>query len=277
MREMECLYELHKELLIMLEYIDKICKENNIRYTLCAGSVLGAIRHRGFIPWDDDLDVMMLRSEYEKFLIAVRNDGDTRFFVQEERKDSPYYFSKIRKTGTTMIEKYTLRKKWRNMHQGIFVDIFPVDYASKNFFFRSMQTFCARILVAQSLLERGYDTAAFYKKIVMGLSVFFLPLRGVMFNYVIGVKKENASSVSTFFSDYNKFFSVTLLEQTIQVEFENKQYPIPSDWKRYLVTMYGESWTEPPIQKDIDYKIHAKIFSTTRDYKEFLENYKENE
>lgn len=273
---MACLRELHDELLIILEYIDKICKENNIRYTLCAGSVLGAVRHKGFIPWDDDLDVMMMRSEYKRFLVAIRNDEDSRFFVQEERKDSPYYFSKVRKNRTAMIERFTIRKKWRSMHQGIYVDVFPVDYASKNFFFRFMQTVCARVLVAQSLLERGYDTATFYKKIIMSLSVFFLPLRNPMFNYVVGVRKEEASSVSTFFADYNKFFPVTLLEQTVQVEFENKLYPIPSDWKKYLVIMYGESWIEPPAQKDIDYKIHAKIFSTTKDYKELLDNYSEN-
>lgn len=264
--------ELHHELLTILEYIDEICKKNNIKYTLCAGSVLGAIRHNGFIPWDDDLDIMMMRSEYKKFLTVVHNDKNDRFFLQEERKDCPYYFSKIRMNGTALIEKNPLRKRWRNMHQGIFVDVFPVDYAAKNVFHRSLQTVCARILVAQSLLERGYRNAAFYKKIFMGLSLFFLPFKKIMFNCVVGVKKEKASCVSTFLGDYNKFFSLTLLKNTVQILFENNKYPIPKDWENYLITMYGESWREPPSQKEIEYKIHAEIFSTSKNYTEFLDN-----
>jgi len=195
------LTELHQKLLEILEYIDKICKENNIKYSLCAGTVLGSIRHKGFIPWDDDLDVMMIRSEYNRFLECARKENNEKFFLQEERKDCPYYFSKIRMNGTTLIEKTDVKKKWRKMHQGIFVDVFPVDYASKNKFHCSMQTVYARLLTAQSLLDRGYSNAAFYKKIVMGLSVLFLPFRKFMFKYVIGVKPENASATSTLLAD----------------------------------------------------------------------------
>lgn len=264
------LTELHQKLLEILEYIDKICKENNIKYTLCAGSVLGSIRHKGFIPWDDDLDVMMIRSEYTRFLAAVKKDKNEKFFLQEELKDCPYYFSKIRMNGTTLIEKTDVKKKWHNMHQGIFVDIFPVDYASSHRLPRFLQTVCARLLTAQSLLDRGYNNAAFYKKVVMSLSVLFLPFKKVMFNYVIGVKKEKASATSTFLADYNKFYSLSLMENIILGDFEKKQYPIPADWKNYLVTMYGETWTSPPSQKEIEYKIHAKIFSTSKNYTEFL-------
>ena len=264
------LTELHQKLLEILEYIDKICKENNIKYTLCAGSVLGAIRHKGFIPWDDDLDVMMMRSEYNRFLEVVRKDKNEKFFLQEELKGCPYYFSKIRLNGTTLIEKTAINKKWKNMHQGIFVDVFPVDYAKKSKVQRFIQTVCARLLVAQSLLDRGYNNAAFYKKIVMSLSLFFLPFKKAMFNCVINVKKEKAAATSTFLADYNKFYSLTLMENIILGDFENKKYPIPADWKNYLVTMYGEKWTEPPSQKELEYKIHAKIFSTTKNYTEFL-------
>ena len=97
---------LHGILFEMLEEIDRICSKNDIKYSLFAGSALGAVRHGGFIPWDDDLDIVMLRPDYEKFLQIADKELSSAFFLQKEFSEHwPMFFSKLRKNGTAYMEK----------------------------------------------------------------------------------------------------------------------------------------------------------------------------
>ena len=99
----------HQEAMLrLLDEVDRICRKYNIKYMLFAGTLLGAVRHQGFIPWDDDLDVVMLRTEYEKFLAAAKDKiDDNVFFLQPEFSSHwPMQFSKLRLQGTAAIEKY---------------------------------------------------------------------------------------------------------------------------------------------------------------------------
>ena len=122
-----------------------ICDENNIEYFIIAGTALGAVRHGGFIPWDDDIDIGMKRHHYEKFLrVAQSNLGDCLFLQTcETDPNSPFYFAKVRKKGTKFVEYYC---RGIDMNHGIFVDIFPYDNLPDNFFLRLEQKFSARIL-----------------------------------------------------------------------------------------------------------------------------------
>lgn len=114
--------ELHNVQLQMIKYIDEICSKNNIEYMLAFGSMLGAVRHKGFIPWDDDIDIMMTLKEYLIFRNATQKNT-TKYFVQDPQteKESPFVYPKLRKNGTYMKDDcaYTLK-----MHEGIWVDIF---------------------------------------------------------------------------------------------------------------------------------------------------------
>jgi len=108
----------------LLEEIDRICKKHNIPYVVFCGTALGAVRHKGIIPWDDDLDVSMLRKDYEKFLEVAPAELKEQYFLQAEgAKHWPMNFSKLRKNNTTYLEKY--HPKDNETHQGIYVDIFP--------------------------------------------------------------------------------------------------------------------------------------------------------
>lgn len=129
---------LHKTLLEILNDFDSFCRSNNIQYSLAYGTVLGAVRHKGFIPWDDDLDVMMTRENYNKFLWLYKDNE--KYTLQKEQIDYPLYFSKLRKNETTFIENIKYRKKWKNIHQGIYIDIFPEDKVAKNKFLCFLQT-----------------------------------------------------------------------------------------------------------------------------------------
>ena len=145
---------LHSKLLEMISDINEFCSVHNIDYVLSGGNVIGAARHKGFIPWDDDLDIQMPRESYDRFLKLFQNNG--KYFLQRDTVDYPMQFSKLRANCTTFIEDIPYRKRYRNIHQGIFIDIFPVDKVSKNKNKAKMQALFANILIAQSLFLRGY-------------------------------------------------------------------------------------------------------------------------
>lgn len=116
----------------MLIEVSRICKKCGIHYCISAGTMLGAIRHGGFIPWDDDADVAMLRSEYEKFRVACETELDQdRFYFQDYRNTKGYRwgYGKLRRKGTEFIR---LNQEYMPYEQGIFIDIMPYDYVPEN-------------------------------------------------------------------------------------------------------------------------------------------------
>lgn len=147
----------HQALLLeMLKDFDAVCRKHGIRYQLFAGTALGAVRHHGFIPWDDDLDVILMRSEYDRFFAeaAVDFDADTYYVQQENSAHWPMQFSKLRRNHTACIEKY--HPKDPLIHQGVYIDIFPCDNLSDRPLMRKLQfaasknrdckgTVCARL------------------------------------------------------------------------------------------------------------------------------------
>lgn len=112
----------HQELLLeMLKDFDAVCRRHHISYQLFAGTALGAVRHHGFIPWDDDIDVILIRSEYQRFFDEAAGDFDPEiYYVQQEHGAHwPMPFSKLRRNNTTCIEKYHSRDP--QMHQGVYI------------------------------------------------------------------------------------------------------------------------------------------------------------
>ena len=120
----------HQQVLLeLLREFDRICVKHCIPYMLFAGTSLGAVRHGGFIPWDDDLDLILLREDYERFLAVAPGELGQEFFLQKEYSEHwPIFFSKLRKNGTACMEKFV--PKDPEQHQGIYIDIFPADNLS---------------------------------------------------------------------------------------------------------------------------------------------------
>ena len=148
----------------MLEEIDRICKKHDIKYSLFAGSALGAIRHKGFIPWDDDLDIVMMRPEYERFLAAAQKELNESYYLQKEFSENwPLQFSKLRKNNTAFIERYI--PKMDGIHMGVYVDIFPCDNLSDNDLTAKLQFYFSKIVIAKALDKRGYLTDSKVKKL----------------------------------------------------------------------------------------------------------------
>ena len=122
--------ELGQAKLVMLKLLrvfDDICRKNNLKYWLDGGTLIGAIRHNGFIPWDDDIDVAMLSDDYEKFIEIAQQELPDDVFLQTRKTDKEYplYITKLRDKYSTYEEQNVARL---NCHKGIFIDIFPMDY-----------------------------------------------------------------------------------------------------------------------------------------------------
>ncbi|MDZ5034932.1 LicD family protein, partial [Clostridium perfringens] len=128
------LKEAQLRMLEILIEVDRICKKHHINYWLDAGTLLGAIRHEGFIPWDDDLDIGMLRKDYNKFLQIVKNELNSNFIFQSPETDDlcQNAFAKIRDKNSEIRSKHNNE---RNL--GVFIDIFPYDsFTKKNIYYK---------------------------------------------------------------------------------------------------------------------------------------------
>ena len=180
--KMEDMDKLRKVQLLELKIakeVKRVCEKNNIKYFLMWGSLLGAVRHEGFIPWDDDMDFGMLRDDYEKFIEVCKKDLDPRFFLQtwDSDPDFPMHYAKIRLRGTSYMETFSEKS---TMNNGIFIDIMPVDNVPDKTVFKKIQGLkyfiCIRLLwikigmgesmKSESLLKRiKYNSFLLFSKI----------------------------------------------------------------------------------------------------------------
>ncbi len=234
-------------LLVILREFDRVCKVLDIPYVLFAGTMLGAVRHGGFIPWDDDLDIMMLRADYDRFLAEAEQVLDReKFYLQKEFSEHwPMFFSKLRLNGTTCLEKY--HPKDLQSHQGIYMDIFPCDNGAKSGVGRKVQFLASKVVIAKSLYNRGYETDSKKKKIFMTLCRL-LPLKPFWWLTKCGDKKSDM--VHSFLggaSDFAKnVYPKAYFTQRTDMTFENGRYPVSAHYDELLCQLYSEYMKLPP-------------------------------
>lgn len=255
----------------MLCEFDGICRRHAIPYILFAGSALGAVRHKGFIPWDDDLDVLLLRPDYDRFLAAAGKELSGSLFLQKEFSEHwPVFFSKIRKNGTACMEKAV--PKDRMQHQGIYIDVFPCDNLSDNGFVRKIQFFASKIVIAKSLDKRGYLTDSRLKKIFMSFCRL-LPLKPFL-SIAKNKKAGDSKMVNTFFaasSAYKKsIFKREWITDTELIRFEDGEFPVSRHYDEMLTTLYGD-YMKVPTESERACKIHALKVDAEHPYTEYLD------
>ena len=255
---------LRKVQLVQLEIakeIDRICRENDIAYFLAGGTLLGAIRHKGFIPWDDDLDVGMLRTEYEKFLEIAPEKLSPRYKMLDWNSDPnyPHPMGKIIKRGTV----YREGKRHDDAEQGIWVDIFPYDNAldfDKSFKRRGFHLKVLRGLIrAKSHYQTWYsDDGIILSKYIKNLpfrilAVFFKKDRLIRKYEIISKLDENKDNKFVYENgteDYDKWcFPKTIFTTFVNSEFESYPFSIPKDYDKYLTTAYGDYKKLPPEEE----------------------------
>tara|TARA_Y100000766_G_C18912530_1_gene609145 strand:+ start:3236 stop:4060 length:825 start_codon:yes stop_codon:yes gene_type:complete len=266
------LIEIQEKILEIAIYFDKLCKENKIDYYMMGGSALGAIRHEGFIPWDDDYDVFMTYNNYKKFLDVCKYKLDKKkYFLQKENtKEWPMFFSKLRLNGTTFLEEDTKHNK---MHKGLFIDIMCLNNASSNIVYRYLQYLAARFITIKSLSERGYITKSklkifsifLFKKIINKKVVI------ILLKFIRSLNKRNTGYVGHFFGRAkfkNTTFPIRYLGIPRYVKFSSTFLPVPSNAEKYLELRYGKKYMEMPDEKTKSlYPSHSVFVDLNNDYK----------
>ncbi len=270
--------QLQPKILEIALYFDDFCKKNNLTYYLMGGSALGAVRHSGFIPWDDDFDVFMDYHNYSRFINLIDDKIDKKnfYFQAEGSNEWPLYFSKIRMNDTTYIEKDLTQKK--NMHHGIYIDIMCLNNTSQNKFLRYVQYLSARLLSAKALTKQNYQTSSIIKKIILFISKYFISLRteNFLLNNVRRFNNQDTMLVGHFFgrAPFKKTsFKKAYLGKQKYVKFENSFLPVPCKVEKYLKVRYGSNFMEIPSMKERNkYPSHAFIVDIKKSYKEYIED-----
>ena len=266
--------ELQLALFKMLQDVDTICKNNQIKYSLACGTALGAVRHQGFIPWDDDLDIMFLRTEYERFLeIAPPMLKEKGYTLQREFSDTwPMHYSKIRKDNTTYIEAFD--SKIDGMHQGIFIDLFPIDNLSDKKWVAEAQWDLFHILVAKEMKKRGYRTDSKLKKFAMSISPLF-PEK-VLRSFVMQKGNNKTRFVHCFLGGAvvktHNIFPRKLFDNYKYIPFEGGLFPVVEDYDTYLRTCYNKYMEYPPEEKRKAH-IHALKIDLNKPYTYYLQKH----
>ncbi len=242
----------------LLNEIDRICKKHNIKYQLFAGSLLGAVRHEGFIPWDDDIDICMLRNDYENFINLAKQELNNKYYLQlPEEKNNIFSYAKLRKNNTEMIEKEIEHK---NIHHGIFVDIFQMD----NVFPKTIKGMIHKIKLNWVYTLRSTKRNIYHKNIVIrNIKRILNFIHRKNYNYYVKkinsiamkYNKEKAKYVAHLTCgkinrNYNGFiYHIDDFNNSIYLEFEGKKYPAPRRYHELLTMQYGDYMTPPPLEK----------------------------
>lgn len=250
--------QLRKLQLIQLEMlveVDRICKKCGIKYNIIAGTLLGAVRHNGYIPWDDDADVALLRPEYEKFRRACKTELDkSRFYFQDHRNTKGYRwgYGKLRRKDTLFLREYQEHMPYQ---QGIFIDIFPLDGVPDNYFLRSMKNFecfCIRKIL-WSRVGKIADKNFWKRQLYV---VFDKIPEKVIFRYYHRMirnanrKKVRMVRILTFPTPNSEYgYYRNWYENSADIIFEGKIFQGIKDYDSYLSFKFGEYMELPPVEE----------------------------
>ena len=266
--------DLQLKILEMMEFIDKLCRENVIIYHILGGTALGSVRHKGFIPWDDDIDIFMTPENYEKFKKVFYNTEQEKFYLQEWRLVDEYLEqAKLRYNGTTLIE--SVFKNNKEMHQGIYLDIFILHKCPENKFIQRLLYYSSHYIVGVTLTKRDWKPKTVFQKIAYKLCKILenKHLIRYMFKQIYKYDELKDNYKYCFFIDREVFknavFDREQYDSYSENEFEGLSLYGPKDIKKYLSQVYGDYMTLPPVEKRQE-RVHAEIWDTEKDYKEYL-------
>lgn len=254
------LKKLHDRETIILDEIVRICENNSLEYFLTEGTLLGAIRHKGFIPWDDDIDVCIPRKDFEEFVKVAKLQLKENFILDYFNTNKKYYlqFAKIRLKDTIMDEK---NLKNYNGNKGIYVDVFPLDYMSEEELpklpkLKKREKTVYKLLVKKNLLLPK-DVQRMLSKISIIL-IKLIPNRLLFYVSRMTIPKSKIED-SKYYINIQSVYSIERETHLIdkfypikKVEFEGKMYNAPNDYNYVLTNIYGKNYMElPPEEKRI--------------------------
>lgn len=266
---------IQKELIPLLFEVKRVCEENDIPYFLCAGSALGAVRHKGFIPWDDDIDIGMLRKDYIRFLDVARKELKEGYLLIDANDTPDYYVghAKVFRDNTALVNRETSHLR---IHHGFYLDIFPFDTLPENEDeqekmykdFNDIKDLFARmkkwnVYTGKNPIKKWFANQQYYNHKIYSSKKVFDDMNGILTRYL----DSDSNVVADMFAPYNKrlFYNISDIFPVAIMSFEGEEYPIPGNYDKYLTVMYGDYMTLPP--EDKRYVKHDIIcFDTEKNY-----------
>jgi len=245
----------------ILDHIDAFCREHGLRYSLAYGTLLGAVRHKGFIPWDDDVDIMMPREDYEKLLQLWDVPG---YILQNKytNDDFSQNFTKIRKDNTAFIQDES--EKHVSYHTGIFVDIFPADRVAPEGWRRKLQFVACAVNLLYAREHTSGTKTEFVEKILL-LIPRSIRLRLYRWSEKF-IGRWNGNCEKMYFIHATIYeakwrYSSDVFDNFVQLEFAGKMYSCIAGYEKALKEVYGNYMELPPEEDRVlkHYPLYVSI------------------
>lgn len=261
MKEITESRELREIQLGILNYVDLFCKQHHIQYFLCAGTLIGAIRHKGYIPWDDDIDICMKRDQYEAFFKAFNSCDNGEYKAVELSLDPNYYctFGKVYNNNTSLREETE-----SNYEIGVNIDIFPLDSLPKYSLMTKVDLLriraLQRIRSLKTIKPSGHRARAKNLLLKVGSCIFKpFSVKTLMLKEIkISTKHNSKSDPSQYLLDCDmlrygltKIYKYSDFDKSVEAEFEGYTFPVPIGYDNALRCIYGDYMTLPPEEKRI--------------------------
>lgn len=266
--------QVQEKILDIMKYIDQLCRSYGIVYYIMGGTALGAVRHRGFIPWDDDLDIFMTPCEYAKFKKAFES-ADNPLFVLQEWRTTPDYleYAKVRMNGTTFIEE--VFKDRKDIHQGIYVDIMILHKVPKNKTVQKLVYLESKFVTLYALSQRNWKPKTKIQALVLN-SLHIMPCK-LMAKYFYRRIYHYDNWTENFMYCYwitpakfrSGLFDASFFSDPVDIPFEDTVLLSSRKIKEYLEYRYGD-YMKLPSEEAQKAAVHAMIFDVNKDYKEYI-------
>lgn len=266
--------QVQDKILETMKFIDTLCRENGIVYYIMGGTALGAVRHGGFIPWDDDLDIFMTPDQYEKFRAVFEARNGERFVLQEWRTTPGYLeYAKVRMNGTTFIEE--VFKDRTDMHHGIYVDIMILHKVPECALIQKLVYLESKFVTLYALSQRNWKPKSRGQAVVLK-SLKLLPCKWmakIAYGHIYRYDDRQDNYKYCYWITPAKFrsglFDKSFFESPVDVPFEDTVLMGSEKIKEYLAYRYGD-YMKLPSEEQRSAAVHAKLFDTERDYTEYI-------
>jgi lipopolysaccharide cholinephosphotransferase len=266
--------DVQKRILEIMLFIDELCHMNNIDYYIMGGTALGAVRHGGFIPWDDDLDIFMSPSDYRRFKEVLKKSNNNMFELQEWKVVENYLeYAKVRMNGTTFIEE--VYKDRKDIHHGIYVDIMILHKCPDNKLIQKGLYYSSKYVTLVGLSQRNWKPKTTLQKITLyALKVFPNKIfANLCYKFIYSYEKMEKGYKYCYFITKANFkqgiFNSHIFGEPKSIKFENVKLKGPSNIEDYLVTRFG-NYMKLPSEAEQLASIHAEIYDTENGFEKYM-------